>query len=92
MAAEARQNLIDAMTMLERLSIIDFNGHASIRDPDGGILINGGASTRSALTDGDIVTIDGEDELIEGEARTVREILELLPGQIRPDRRIKDGE
>jgi len=74
MAAEARKSLIDAITMLERLSIIDFNGHASIRSADGSILINSGASTRSALKDSDIVTIDGEGELIEGDARPPLEL------------------
>lgn len=74
MAESARRNLIEALAMLERLSIVDFNGHASIRNADGTILINSGASTRSALTDGDIVTIDGDGGLIAGDARPPMEL------------------
>jgi len=68
-ATAERKLLADAITMLERLSIIDFNGHCSIRLRDGRILINSGASTRSALTPGDIVAIDEDGALVDGDAR-----------------------
>jgi len=66
---EAKRDLMDAIAMLERLSIIDFNGHCSLRLPDGRILINSGASTRSALTAEDIVAIDADGSLLEGKDR-----------------------
>jgi L-fuculose-phosphate aldolase len=61
--------LVDAMLMLERAQIIDFNGHFSVRAPDGRhMLINSGKSVRSALTVDDIVTIDFDGNLVEGDA------------------------
>ena len=51
--------LADALSMLERAEIVDFNGHMSARLPGSDhVLINAGASARSALTARDIVTID----------------------------------
>lgn len=51
--------LVDAILMLERSEIIDFNGHASWRVPgEDRMLINSGASVRSALTIDDIVMTD----------------------------------
>jgi len=56
---EDKQALIDALAMLVRVEIIDFNGHASLRCGDGThMLINAGAAPRQALTLDDIVTID----------------------------------
>jgi len=53
--------------MLERAGIVDFNGHASIRLPDGrGLLINSGASVRSALTEADIIAVDFDGRPLEG--------------------------
>lgn len=64
-----KRMLVDAILMLERAGIIDFNGHASWRIPDQQLmLINSGASVRSALTTQDIVTIDFDGNLIEGDA------------------------
>lgn len=66
---EQKQMLVDAILMLERAGIIDFNGHFSVRSGDGShMLINSGKSVRSALTAEDIVTIDFDGKLVEGEA------------------------
>ena len=56
---ELKQSLADAILMMERAGIIDFNGHFSARLPDSEyLLINAGKSVRSALTAADIITID----------------------------------
>lgn len=66
---EQKQMLVDAILMLERAQIIDFNGHFSARAADGRhMLINSGKSVRSALTVDDIVVIDFDGRLVEGEA------------------------
>jgi L-fuculose-phosphate aldolase len=56
-----RNQLITGISILERLGIIDFNGHFSVRMGNGDILINSGASVRSRLTQDDfvVVGIDG---------------------------------
>lgn len=64
-----KRMLVDAILMLERAGIIDFNGHASCRIPgQQRMLINSGASVRSALTVDDIVVTDFDGKLIDGEA------------------------
>lgn len=64
-----KQTLVDAIRMMERAGIIDFNGHFSARLPEGDrMLINSGKSVRSALTVDDIVVIDLDGNLLEGEA------------------------
>jgi len=56
---ELRQQLADALTMMERAEVIDFNGHMSCRLPGTpNILINAGKSVRSNLTAADIIEID----------------------------------
>jgi L-ribulose-5-phosphate 4-epimerase len=66
---QQKQMLVDAILMLERAEVIDFNGHFSWRLPGQDLmLINSGASVRSALTVADIVTIDFDGNLIEGDA------------------------
>ena len=61
--------LADALRMLERAGIIDFNGHFSARVPGSDrVLINSGASVRSALTAEDIVTIDLDGHPLDGDA------------------------
>jgi len=65
----SKQMLVDAILMMERAQIIDFNGHFSARLPGSGhMLINSGKSVRSALTVDDIVTVDMDGKLIEGDA------------------------
>jgi L-ribulose-5-phosphate 4-epimerase len=64
---DLKQKLVDAITMLERAKIIDFNGHFSTRVPGSDhIMINSGASVRSALTREDIITIDLDGRNIAG--------------------------
>lgn len=66
---ELRTMLADAIRMMERAEVIDFNGHFSCRLPGTPhFLINSGASVRSALTAADIVAIDLDGKLVEGEA------------------------
>ena len=61
MSEALRRQLADALSMMERAEVIDFNGHMSCRLPGTGhILINSGKSVRSALTAADIIEIDLE--------------------------------
>jgi len=63
-----RQELADALSMLERAEVIDFNGHMSCRIPGSEhILINAGKSVRSALTADDIIAIDLDGRPVEGD-------------------------
>ena len=69
MITEQKQMLVDAILMMERAQIIDFNGHFSTRVPGTEhMLINSGQSVRSALTTRDIVTIDMDGNLVDGDA------------------------
>jgi ribulose-5-phosphate 4-epimerase/fuculose-1-phosphate aldolase len=64
---ELKQNLADAIKMMERARITDFSGHMSARVPGTDhVLINSAKSIRSALTAEDIVTIDLDGRLMEG--------------------------
>jgi ribulose-5-phosphate 4-epimerase/fuculose-1-phosphate aldolase len=66
--AELRQQLADALSMMERAEVIDFNGHMSCRVPGTPhILINSGKSVRSALSAEDIIAIDLEGKPVEGD-------------------------
>ena len=67
-AAQAGRDLVDAIVMLERAGIVDFNGHASVRVAPDRILINSGRSLRNVLTEADVVAIDPEGRLVEGDA------------------------
>ena len=61
MSEDLRRQLADALSMMERAEVIDFNGHMSCRLPGTDhILINSGKSVRSALTAADIIEIDLE--------------------------------
>jgi L-fuculose-phosphate aldolase len=63
-----RQQLADALSMMERAEVIDFNGHMSCRLPGTEhILINAGKSVRSALTAEDIIAIDMDGRPVEGD-------------------------
>ncbi len=65
---ELRQGLADALSMLERAEVIDFNGHMSCRLPGSGhVLINSGKSVRSALTAEDIIAIDMDGRPVDGD-------------------------
>lgn len=61
-----KQELADAIRMLERAEYIDHNGHCSVRRDEGSFYINSGASMRAALTVDDIVTVDLDGQLIDG--------------------------
>ncbi|MBB3147026.1 MULTISPECIES: class II aldolase/adducin family protein [Phyllobacterium] len=66
---QQKRMLVDAILMLERAGIIDFNGHASWRVPgENRMLINSGASVRSALTIDDIVMTDFDGKPVDGGA------------------------
>jgi ribulose-5-phosphate 4-epimerase/fuculose-1-phosphate aldolase len=66
---QQKQMLVDAILMLERAGVIDFNGHFSWRvTGQDHMLINSGASVRSALDVDDIVTIDFDGNLVDGDA------------------------
>ena len=64
-----KQQLVDAIRMLERAGYIDHNGHASARCDASRFYINSGASVRGALTVADIVTVDLDGNLVEGTAK-----------------------
>jgi L-fuculose-phosphate aldolase len=62
----ARTQLVDAIRMLERASVIAYNGHFSARVGENRLLINSGASVRGALTAEDIVAIDFDGKPLDG--------------------------
>lgn len=67
-ARALRQQLADALSMLESAGVIDFNGHMSCRLPGSEhVLINSGKSVRSALSAADIIAIDMHGRPVEGD-------------------------
>lgn len=63
-----KQQLVAAIRMLTAEGILDFNGHMSYRLPGTDrVLINSRRASRAALRVGDIVTMDLDGRLIEGE-------------------------
>jgi hypothetical protein len=59
MSLELKQMLVDALSMMERAEVIDFNGHMSCRAAGTDrVLINSGKSVRSALGVEDVIEID----------------------------------
>ena len=64
-----KQQLVDAIRMLERAGIIDHNGHCSARRDGTSFFINTGASVRGALTVDDIVAVDLDGNLVDGSAK-----------------------
>lgn len=65
MQGTARQQICDAVTILVRAGVVDYNGHCSCRD-GAGFLINSAASDRKAMTP-DQVTRVGPDGAVEGD-------------------------
>lgn len=66
--AALKQQLADALRMMERAEVIDFNGHMSCRLPGTPhLLINSGKSVRSALTAQDIIAIDMDGQPVGGD-------------------------
>ena len=66
---EQKEQLVRCIRMLERSGIMDYNGHASMRLDDGRMLINVGNCQRSRLTPDEILTIDFDGNVLEGEGR-----------------------
>lgn len=65
---DLRRQLADALSMMERAEVIDFNGHMSCRIPGTEhILINSGKSVRSSLRPEDIIAIDLDGKPLEGD-------------------------
>lgn len=64
-----KQQLVDAIRMLERAGYVDHNGHCSARRDTHSFYINSGASVRGALTVADIVVVDLDGNLVEGTAK-----------------------
>ena len=64
--AEAREQLVDAIRMLERANVVDYNGHFSARVGENRMLINSGASVRGALSADDIIAIDLDGKPLDG--------------------------
>jgi len=60
-----KQELVDAIRMLERAEYIDHNGHCSARRDANSFFINSGASVRGALTVDDIVAVDFDGQPID---------------------------
>jgi L-fuculose-phosphate aldolase len=69
-----RQQLSLGISLLERLSIIDFNGHFSVRLNDGNILINTGASVRSNIGITDFVVVGADGEYSQGDSAPPAEL------------------
>lgn len=81
-----RHELTTAISVLERLGIIDFNGHFSARLEDGRLLINSGASVRSALQPDDFVIVGPNGEIDDGGPRPPAELpLHVAVYRARPD-------
>lgn len=81
-----RETLTRSITILERLGIVDFNGHCSARMVDGRILINSGSSVRSAIAPDDFVVVDEAGRMVAGEAKPPAELpLHLAVYDARPD-------
>jgi ribulose-5-phosphate 4-epimerase/fuculose-1-phosphate aldolase len=68
-ALEIKQQLAEAIRMLERAEIIDHSGHGSARRGRESFFINSGSSPRRTLTADDIVAVDLDGGLVEGNAR-----------------------
>ena len=65
---QLKQQVADALRMLEQAEVIDFNGHMSCRLPGTDrVLINSGKSVRSALTADDIIAIDMDGKPVDGD-------------------------
>jgi ribulose-5-phosphate 4-epimerase/fuculose-1-phosphate aldolase len=64
--AQARGELTDAIRMLERANVVDYNGHFSARVGENRVLINSGPSVRGALQESDIIAIDMDGKPLDG--------------------------
>lgn len=83
---DRRIDLTHGLSILERLGIIDFNGHFSCRLDDGSMLINSGNSVRSAITPQDFVVVGSNGEIDNATPPPPKELpLHLSIYQARPD-------
>lgn len=83
---ESRRSLSSAISILERLGIIDFNGHFSARLPNGSFLINSGSSVRSAISPADFVIVGKNGEIDSDSPAPPKELpLHLAIYAARPD-------
>jgi L-fuculose-phosphate aldolase len=81
-----RRDLTNGISILERLGIIDFNGHFSVRLDDGNILINTGSSVRSAISPDQLVVVGPNGETDESAPAPPKELaLHLAIYHARPD-------
>ena len=71
---EYRKQLIIGISLLERLGVIDFNGHFSVRLDNGNILINTGASVRNKLGLNDFVIVDADGNVSDGDPNPPAEL------------------
>lgn len=82
----ARNQLSRGISILERLGIIDFNGHFSVRLNDGNILINTGSSIRSAIGHEDFVVVGPDGDCPDDAPRPPAELpLHVAIYRTRPD-------
>ena len=63
---DVKQELVDAIRMLEHAEYIDHNGHYSVRRDATSFYINSGASVRGTLTADDIVVVDLDGKPVDG--------------------------
>jgi L-fuculose-phosphate aldolase len=83
---QARKKLVQGLSILERLGIVDFNGHVSQRGANGSLLINSGNSVRSRLATADLVATDLRGAADPGQAAPPAELpLHLAIYNRRPD-------
>jgi len=83
---EQRRDLANGITILERLGIIDFNGHFSVRLEDSNIIINTGSSVRSAIGPDDFVVVGPNGETDDKGPQPPKELaLHVSVYQARPD-------
>jgi L-fuculose-phosphate aldolase len=83
---EFKRELVQGLSILERLDIVDFNGHFSVRLPNGDICINSGASVRSALTPDQFVITAADGTYDESQSRPPMELpLHVALYGARPD-------
>jgi L-fuculose-phosphate aldolase len=64
---ELKQQLADAIRMLEHAGIINHSGHSSARRDAASFFVNTGGSVRSSLTADDIVAVDLDGRVLEGQ-------------------------
>ncbi len=63
-----KRDIVTAIRLLELAGLVDMNGHVSYRLPGTDrVLINSRAASRASLTVEDIVTIDLDGNLLEGD-------------------------